>query len=152
MQPGGERVAVGRRCDADHVVEHAGSRLGLSAGLVEHGQPSASASVLRKIPELLDELLLRLGIAFEPCQRVGGVEVQLVDLQRARLLQLVDSLQETGQRISVLALIVEQPRVDENRQRQRGILHARQTRLLASRVRIALRERDFRQHFVRGRF
>ena len=55
------------------------------------------------------------------------------------------------QRIGVLALVVEQARVDVNRQRQRRILGARQPRFRARRVGVVFRERDFRQHLVRRR-
>src|SRR6185436_18172513 len=103
---------------------------------------AAGARVVREELQLRDELGFRLGIALQAAERVAGVEVQLRDLERARLLQLGAGLQEERQRLGVLALVVEQASFDVQRQRQRRVLLAREPGLFARRLGVVLRERD----------
>ncbi len=99
--------------------DHARGVLVRSHRLVEHREPGARADVVREVAQLRGELRLGVAVALEAAERVGRVVVQL-RRARPRLLQLVDGLLEQRQRLGVLALVVQQPRVDVGRQRQRG--------------------------------
>ena len=80
-----QAVAFGRRHHSEQGLDHL-SRLGVPAQrLIQHRQARARAPIVGKEPHLLAKLGLGLLASFEPGERVGGVEMHLVDRDRAGL-------------------------------------------------------------------
>jgi len=119
-------------------------------GLIQHREAPAGADITREVADLRLELGFRFGVPLEPPQRFGRVEVQLRQ-PGSGLLQFGDRNLEQRRRVRVLALVVEEARVDVGGHRQLRVGLVGERGLASRRVGVATGERDLCEEFMRRR-